>query len=252
MIYRTILVDDEPLAIQRLRGLLQKYDTFFQVVGEASSGNAALQLIEQYKPDIVFLDIEMPEMNGFELLQKLTHIPMVIFATAYDAYAIKAFEENSVDYLLKPIEEERLAKTVEKIKNLKSTPQYSISQLNQLLTQFIPKKEIFSLTVKCGDRFMVIPLEDVSYFQADDRYVFLYTLGSQHYITDLTISMLEEKLPEYFIRISRSVIVNYKQVREIQRYFAGKLVVLMRDKTESRLQTGSHYLNNLKKRMETI
>lgn len=249
-VYKTILIDDEPLAIQRVRGLLYRHAEFFQIIGEATNSNNGLELIEERQPDLIFLDIEMPEMNGFELLRKLTFMPMVIFATAYDSYAIKAFEEHSIDYMLKPVEEERLYRTIEKIKKLNALPKETIFQLSRVLEQFTPKKEIFSLTVKLGDRFIIVSLEDISHFEADDRYVFLYTLTGQNYITDLTISSLEAKLPNYFVRISRSIIINYTHTKEIQRYFTGKYIVIMRDKEGSRLQTGSHYLDNLKKRME--
>ncbi len=113
---RTIIIDDEQLALNRLRRLLSDYAEVFDIIAEGHNGAEGLAMVDQYTPDLIFLDIEMPLLNGFEMLAKVGKMPMVVFATAYDQYAIRAFEENSVDYLLKPIENERLQKTIEKIK----------------------------------------------------------------------------------------------------------------------------------------
>ncbi|WP_310587864.1 LytR/AlgR family response regulator transcription factor [Emticicia agri] len=114
--FKTILIDDEPLAISRLKRLLSHYSAVISIIDEAHNGQEGLEKIEAQKPDLIFLDIEMPLMTGFEMLANLSYMPKVIFSTAYDQYAIRAFEENSVDYLLKPIEAERLEKTIEKLK----------------------------------------------------------------------------------------------------------------------------------------
>src|SRR6218665_3218595 len=116
--FKTILIDDEPLAISRLKRLLGEYEAI-QVIAEAVNGREGLEKIEDLRPDLIFLDIEMPLMSGFEMLSRLTYMPVVVFATAFDQYAIKAFEENSIDYLLKPVEKDRLGKTIEKLQQLK-------------------------------------------------------------------------------------------------------------------------------------
>lgn len=248
---KTILIDDEPLAIGRLKRLLGKFEDF-EVIAEAKNGQEGLEKITQLKPDVIFLDIEMPEMTGFEMLAQLDFMPLVVFATAYDQYAIRAFEENSIDYLLKPIETERLEKTVEKLRKLKSNSGNSSvnNSLLQLIEQFKPKKDIHSISVKSGEKILFIPLTEISFFEAEDKYVFLNTTDGKQYLTNYTIASLEEKLPENFTRVSRSSIINSLIIKELQKYFSGKYLVIMRDIKASKIETGSAYGENLKKLME--
>ena len=249
---KTILIDDEPLAISRLRRLLTKYSDTFDIIAEAKNGEEGLDLIEAMKPDVIFLDIEMPVLNGFEMLSQLSYVPLVVFATAFDQYAIRAFEENSIDYLLKPIEAERLEKTVEKLAKLHQKPTENPFNANLLdmLEKLKPKKEIHSISVKVGERILFIPLSNISHFEADDKYVFLNTIEGKQHLTNYTISILEEKLPDYFVRISRATIVNSLVIKELQKSFNGKFVILMKDLKQSKLKTGSSYGENLKRLME--
>ncbi|WP_149240635.1 response regulator [Dyadobacter sp. 32] len=245
---KTILIDDEPLALSRLRRLLEKHSDVFLIISEAKNGAEGLVEIDRHHPDVIFLDIEMPLLNGFEMLSKLTKMPLVIFSTAYDQYAIRAFEENSVDYLLKPIENERLLKTIDKIRNIRSAGlihggnnnPYS-DNLLRLLEEMKPKREIFSLSVKSGDRILLIPLTDITHFEAEEKYVFLNTLDGQKYLLSYTLTALEEKLPSHYLRISRAGIVNSHHIKEIQKHFNGKFVVVMRDRKSSQLSSGSTY-----------
>lgn len=248
---KTILIDDEPLAIGRLKRLLGKYEDF-EVIDEAKNGQVGLEKIELHQPDVIFLDIEMPLLTGFEMLARLSFMPLVVFATAYDQYAIRAFEENSIDYLLKPIEADRLEKTVEKLRKLKSNSANSSmnSSLLKLIEQFKPKKDIHSISVKSGEKILFIPLHEISFFEAEDKYVFLNTTDGKQYLTNYTITTLEEKLPENFVRVSRSSIVNSLLIKELQKYFSGKYLVIMRDTKTSKIETGSTYGDNLKKLME--
>lgn len=224
-IWKTIIIDDEDLARQRLKRLLKPYDNF-EIIGEASNGAEGLEQIEQLQPELIFLDIEMPVLNGFEMLAKLKQQPKVVFTTAYDQYAIKAFEEDSIDYLLKPIETERLEKTVRKLQQSTQQPAIPL-QLETLMKQLMTKKEIKTLTVKIGDRILLIKLDDIIYIEAEDKYVFLHTADGKKHLTDFTISILEEKLPDHFIRIHRSSIINSNHIKEIRRGFNGALIFLM-------------------------
>ncbi|WP_373514072.1 LytR/AlgR family response regulator transcription factor [Persicitalea sp.] len=260
---RTILIDDEQLALDRLRRMMGGYSDVVDIIAEAHNGAEGLDLIENHKPDLIFLDIEMPLLNGFEMLAKVKVMPMVVFATAYDQYAIRAFEENSVDYLLKPIENERLQKTVDKIKSRtepketrnaeavekeeaeitkpQETREFYNQNLLRLLEKMQPKPEMHSLSVKSGERILLVPLTDVSHFEAEDKYVFLNTLDGQQYLVNHTLTSLEEKLPAQFLRVSRSVILNTHRIAEIQRYFNGKYLLIMRDRKATSLQSGSTY-----------
>ena len=243
---KTILIDDEPLALSRLRRLLQKYPDTFHIIGEAQNGVEGLVQINQLQPDLIFLDIEMPLLNGFEMLAKLSRMPMVIFSTAFDQYAVRAFEEKSVDYLLKPVEDERLQKTIEKLRNMTDTVKSNganpyTENLLRLLEEMKPKKEIFSLSVKSGDRILLIQLTEITHFEAEEKYVFLNTLDGQKYLLNYTLTSLEEKLPDHFLRISRAGIVNSHHIKEIRKHFNGKFTIMMRDRKASQLSSGSTY-----------
>lgn len=244
---KTILIDDEQLALNRLRRLLGDYTATFEIIAEGHNGAEGLELVEMHRPDLIFLDIEMPLLNGFELLAKVSVMPMVVFATAYDQYAIRAFEENSVDYLLKPIENERLQKTVAKVRNrvelapADGSPNPYSDNLLRLLEKMQPKQEMHAISVKSGDRILLIPINDISHFEAEDKYVFLNTLDGQQYLISHTLTVLEEKLPAHFTRISRSAIVNTHQISEIQRYFNGKYILVVRDRKATSLHSGTTY-----------
>lgn len=250
--YKTILIDDEPIAIGRLKRLLSHFGDTFSIVAEATNGHEGLEKIESIQPDLVFLDIEMPLMSGFEMLSKLSFMPLVVFVTAYDQYAIKAFEENSIDYLLKPVEKERLVKTVEKIKSFhpKQSNPFTQASLLQLIQQIKPQKELHSMSVKSGDKILFIPLTEISFFQADDKYVFLNTADGKQFLVNYTLSSLEEKLPTSFVRISRSAIVNSTRIKELEKYFNGKYLIAMNDQKNTKLESGITYHENLKQLME--
>lgn len=201
--YKTLIIDDESLARDRLRRLLTVHSDIFQVIGEAQNGQEGQQLVDTLKPDLIFLDIEMPLLNGFEMLRKLTHLPIVIFATAYDQYAIQAFEENSIDYLLKPILADRLERTVQKLQRFENeavNQEQQTQSLQQLLQQLQPPKTMTGMPVQVGDKIRLIPLNEVGYFEADGKYVYLYTQTNHKHLVDYTLNALEDKLPPHFVR----------------------------------------------------
>jgi len=230
--WKTIIIDDEQLARQRIKRLLTQYDEI-EIIAEAENGAEGLEIIESLKPDLIFLDIEMPVLNGFEMLAKLKHQPKVVFTTAYDQYAIKAFEEGSIDYLLKPIEIERLDKTIKKLKQTNLAP--AQVPIDELIRQIQGKKSIKTLTVKLGDKILLIKLDDIVHIQAEDKYVFLHTVDSKKHLTDFTLSTLEEKLPEEFLRIHRSEIINTEYIKEIRKGFNGALIFVLNNTAETRL-----------------
>jgi two-component system LytT family response regulator len=246
-IWNVLVIDDEPLARQRLKRLLKVHENIL-IIGEAGNGAEGLQQIQDLNPDLIFLDIEMPVYNGFEMLSRLTDPPKVIFTTAYDQYAVKAFEEESVDYLLKPIEQERLAKAVNKLKS-KQDPAYVIP-LELLMKQLNRKKEIKSLTVKTGDRIILVKLHELVFIDAEDKYVFLNTIDGKRHLTDFTLSSLQEKLPEEFVRISRSMIIHTELIKEIRKSFNGTFFFLMSDAQGSKLNSSRSYGSALKERFD--
>lgn len=231
--WKTIIIDDEQLARQRIKRLLKEYDEV-DIIGEAENGQEGLAIIEQLQPDLIFLDIEMPILNGFEMLSKLKNHPKVVFTTAYDQYAIKAFEEGSIDYLLKPIELERLDKTIKKLKQTNLNTAAPIA-IEDLLRQINGKKSIKTLTVKIGDKILLIKLSDIVHIQAEDKYVFLHTVDGKKHLTDFTLSTLEEKLPEEFVRIHRSDIINTDYIKEIRKGFNGALIFVLNNLNETRV-----------------
>jgi two-component system LytT family response regulator len=245
--WKALVIDDEPLARQRLKRLLKLHDNIL-VIGEAGNGAEGLQQVQDLNPDLIFLDIEMPVYNGFEMLSRLKDPPKVIFTTAYDQYAVKAFEEESIDYLLKPIEQERLAKALMKLQS-RQEPAYTIP-LELLMKQLNRKKEIKSLTVKIGNRIILVKLNDLAFIDAEDKYVFLNTTDGKRHLTDFTLSALQEKLPEEFVRISRSIIIHAELIKEIRKSFNGTFFFLMCDAQGSKLNSSRSYAAALRERFD--
>lgn len=224
--YNTLIIDDEPLARQRLRQLLIPYAASVTVIGEAANGEEGLKLIEALRPDLLFLDIEMPLLGGFDLLKQLKQQPRVVFVTAYDQYALKAFEENSIDYLLKPVEAPRLEKTIHKL--LQATAPAAAIDVHRLEERVRPiLQPISSLTVKLGDRILLVKVADLVAVEAEDKYVVLHTRDGKRHLTDYTLAGLEQQLPGHFIRIHRSTIINTEHIREIRKAFNGSYAFVM-------------------------
>jgi two-component system LytT family response regulator len=241
---KTIIIDDELIGTQRLKRLLEPYH-LFEVMAEASNGKEGYDLIEKMHPDVIFLDIEMPVMNGFEMLKLIRHKPKVVFTTAFDQYAIKAFEENSIDYLLKPIEKDRLELTVKKLQSSASFFP-NMDSIQNLIKAMQPKKELKTLTVRLGDKIMLVRLDEISYIEAEDKYVFLHCIDGSSHLTDFTMAYLEEKLPDEFVRIHRSFIINSDQIKEIRKSFNGALSFTLNDKDMTRLNSSRSYSSNLR------
>lgn len=246
-IWNALIIDDEVLARQRLMRLLKEHETI-TVIGEAGNGLEAVQQIEALHPDLIFLDIEMPVFNGFEVLKRLTAQPKVIFTTAYDQYAVKAFDAESIDYLLKPIEKERLSKAVNRLQQIQ--PAVYTLPLEQLIRQLSAKKEIKSLTVKLGDRIVLVKLADLGYIEAEEKYVFLNTVDGKRHLTEFTLAALEQKLPESFVRISRSLIINTELIKEIRKSFNGTFNFTINDLNERKLSSSRSYGAALKERLD--
>ncbi|TWO31521.1 response regulator transcription factor [Seonamhaeicola sediminis] len=247
--YTTIIIDDEAPARLGLKNMLKAFPETFQVIGTAENVTQAKEKIERQTPDIIFLDIEMPGQTGFDLLANLQTIPMVVFCTAYDEYALQAFETNSIDYLIKPVKQERLKKTVEKLKTFsksKSTDEI-LNVLKEISNKKAPKK-MTSITVKKRDKLIFIKLEDVLYFEANDNYVTIHCDFQNHLSTE-TISGLEQKLPDNFLRIHRGIIINKDHVKDIQTYFNSRFIITLNNKSAISITSGRSYNETIKQWM---
>lgn len=242
----TLIIDDEPIARERLKRLLAGFDHFFQIIGEARNGVEGLEMIEALKPDLIFLDIQMPGKTGFEMLKELTHFPIIIFCTAYEEYALKAFNTVALDYLVKPVERERLKLTVEKLERKHEPGSFQqIEELLELIRQKGPEKKIHSIPHKIGDRVILIKPEKITHFVASEKYVEFFTDDSKKYITDISLKKLEETLPDNFVRVQRGAIVNIDYVREFRKYFRGKYVLVLDDLKNTKIESGRSYSHTI-------
>ena len=179
---RTVIVEDEAPSRERLKSMLLEFDDI-ELVGEAYDGPDGVKLIDKIKPDLAFLDIQLPVFTSIEILQKIKHHPLIIFITAYDEYAIKAFEVNAVDYLLKPTTRERLQEAIHRARQHHPKFQDILSVMEGILDK---KRFSDRFTVKIGDEILLIPTEDILWFHAEDKYVFIHTYD-QKYLIDETL-----------------------------------------------------------------
>ncbi|MFY7816873.1 MAG: LytR/AlgR family response regulator transcription factor [Akkermansiaceae bacterium] len=236
---RTLIVDDEPLARQGLR-LLASEELDLEIIGECENGPDALVVIENNAPALLFLDVQMPEMDGFELLAKLPRdrLPLVIFTTAYNQHAVRAFEAHALDYLLKPIRQDRFRDSVARARmHMKNQEANAAARglLGLLAAQQssqpgrMPESFLTRLTIKSHDRVVVVKILDVDSIESAGNYVAV-NVGKESHILRETLNVLESQLdPEKFFRISRSAIVNLERVRELQPMSKGEHVIVLQN-----------------------
>ena len=237
-----IIVDDEELARVRLRKLLKTFSEL-HVVGEAENGLAAVEKVNDLKPDLIFLDIQMPGLSGFEVLKKITSKPVVIFTTAFDEYAIEAFNENSVAYLLKPIEKDKLRRAIEKSKLMLRNP--AEVDYHQLL-RLVNKKNLTHFISKLGSKVKFIPAEEVCYISARDKYTFIHLTNGSEYIIDHTLSELESFNDSSFLRIHRGVIININYIYEAEKAGNSRYLFTLKDIKKSQVQSGTKYAQTIR------
>ena len=234
-----IIADDETLARNVIKKYLQAFP-HMQLVAECGNGLTALNKINELHPDLVFLDIQMPDLDGLSLLAELEQLPLVIFTTAFDQYAVKAFELNAVDYLLKPFDKDRFAAAIKKIMDQKISPaflekkinsiQHSLSQVMQTDKNFISR-----ILIKGKSGYSFLDVEEITWFEADSDYVKIHT-KEKVYLKNISLNELEAKLsPRTFIRIHRSSIVNVKCVKELKPYFNGEYHLYLTNGQELKL-----------------
>lgn len=249
MTYKVLIADDESIAREILQTHLNRYPQV-ELLAACSDGKEALKNIEKYEPDIVFLDIQMPELNGIDLAKylKTNKLPLIVFVTAFDNYAIQAFETNAIDYLLKPFDDERFDRMFQKVlKQLELTNKQEFSvvfeKYGQFFQQLIQPNYTEIITVKDGGRIQLLKTTDLIYIEADGNYISIHTEKTKHLQLE-TLSNFEKKLnPKNFVRIHRSIIVNLHFIKEIQSHFNGDYSVIM--KNEKVLRMSRNYKDNL-------
>lgn len=226
---KAVIIDDERLARQELKHLLCKHSDTINIVEEASNGIEGIKAIKKHTPDIVFLDIHMPEMDGFEMLKQLDEIPKVVFISAYDEYALEAFKVNALDYLLKPVDPVRLSETLEKIQKENEDEFFSSVKNTREERKLDIKDRIY---IKDGEKSFFPYLKDVRYFESQGKYVRVF-FDEERPMILRSLNALEDKLsPEDFFRANRKYLINIHSITSIENWFNGGLKVKLSDKTE--------------------
>lgn len=223
-----IIIDDEKLARELLTEFIGAFPKI-EIVAECEKGKDAVEAIDALKPDLIFLDVQMPGMNGFEVLEKIEHDPYVIFTTAYDQYAIKAFEKNAVDYLLKPLDEERFGLAINRALTRKKLEHNNIEDLLKGIKADRKDSYDSHIFVQKSEKLFNLPVEEIIYLEASGDYTIITTKADQ-FVSSSGIGKLEEIMnPDMFIRVHRSTIINLTFLKEIERHFNGGMIVKMQN-----------------------
>ena len=255
---RAYLVDDEPLAVQRLRRLLVATGRV-DIVGSTTEPESALEYLRAHQVDVLFLDVQMPELTGFDLIQQLETPPLVVFTTAYDRYALDAFEANSIDYLLKPVEPDRLQRALDKVERMSGASDRASSGSHvpgdlhalarELAAQLTPQRAPDRIASQSGERVVLLDLARVSHFVSRDKLTFAVVNGREH-VVDRTLAELETTLDgKRFVRIHRATIVNITAVHEIDRWVDGGVLVRLKDEKKTELPVARDRVRELKRRL---
>lgn len=253
---RAYVVDDELPALKRLTRMIEETGRI-EIAGSTTNPKTALQFLSSDTPDVLFLDIQMPEMDGFDLLSRLPHQPLVIFATAYDQYALKAFEVNSIDYLLKPVEPDQLERAIGKLERLRGegAPTWldrpELSAFLRELSRNLNGRPGYldRIAVRIGDRTQFLDLATVTHFFSRDRLTYAAT-GTRSYCVEWPIAELEQKLdPARFFRIHRGILLNVHWIGEVAPAFGGRLTIRLKDDKRTGLTVARDRTRELKTRL---
>ncbi len=232
---QTLIIEDEELARNLLRSYLKDHPDI-EIIGECENGFDGVKAINEKKPDLVFLDIQMPKITGFEMIELLDYKPQIIFTTAYDQYALKAFELNAVDYLLKPFSKDRLLAAIEKVKHRILNEEDNTEKLEELSNLRPGDAFIDRVVVKDRHKIHIITVDQIRYIESLDDYVMIYTNDGRH-MKQKTMKYFENYLdPKNFIRIHRSYIVQVDNIAEIQQYEKEAYIVILKDKDKTKLK----------------
>jgi two-component system LytT family response regulator len=233
---RTLIADDEPLARERLRALLARHADV-EIIGECSNGADAIEAITDLRPDLVLLDVEMPRFDGFAVLEALDpdSLPAIVFVSAHDQYAVRAFEAHALDYILKPFDEARVDRALHRVRGqlagAADTSLHTDPRLLSLLEELRDRRRPDRLVVKTGGRVVFLRTEDIDWVEASGNYVRLHVGGESHLLRESMKNMERRLDPSTFVRIHRSAIVNVDRIRELEPWFHGEYIVILRDGT---------------------
>lgn len=249
---RAFLVDDEPLALRQLARLLERTKRV-TVTGTSSDPVEAIRQLESADCDVLFTDIQMPELSGFQMLTRIDPQPLVVFTTAYSQYALQAFQVNSIDYLLKPIDEKQLDRALSKLDRIRGglEPKPNLEQLLERLTAALPPKQSYParLPSKLGERIEFVDVARVTHFYANDKLTYAAT-PKKDFVVDYTISELEELLdPARFVRIHRATIANLDYVRELYSWFSDRMMLRVNDGKDTELTVARERVRTLKDKL---
>jgi two-component system LytT family response regulator len=239
---KVLIIDDEQLARDLLKNYLSR-DPRLELVGECSNGFEGVLSIQELKPDLVFLDIQMPKITGFEMLELLNEPPVIIFATAYEEFAIRAFEANAVDYLLKPYPVERVQVAVEKALKTILAGNSNKEELEHLSVAHEEHSGLLSrIVVKSGSKIRIIPVDTIDYLESEDDFVMIYCKEG-HFLKQKTMKFFESHLdPNKFIRIHRSCMVNSSQIAEIQQYGKESWILLTKQGAKLKISKSGYLI----------
>ena len=230
--YSTLIVDDEPLARKMIKEYLQDFPEI-KIIGECRNGRQAVKAINEDKPDLVFLDIRMPGMDGFEVLEHIDYIPQIIFTTAYGDYALKAFEVNAIDYLLKPYNRKRFSEAIQKVIYRSAKPNNEIEKILHVLQQSKePEDNLKRIFVRVGRKIISVQLHDILWIEADGDYTQLHTNSGTH-LCNLSLNALEQRLDSnQFLRVHRSFIIASNSIEHLRGDGEGGFVAFLKDKSK--------------------
>jgi two-component system LytT family response regulator len=241
-ILRIVIIDDEALARRALRRVIERHSDV-EIVGECSDGSEAVRVLQETHPDLIFLDIEMPRLSGFEVVERIkpNEIPHIVFVTAHEQYALDAFKVHAVDFLVKPIREEKISDVLQRVTHL--TEQSRIREIDSRLDSILqilgtqnstlPHRQTMErIPIKNRGRIYFVEISSIDWIQADGNYITLHTGSIKHLVRMKMVSMEEKLDPKMFIRIHRSVIVNIHSIKELRPYFNGAYTILLHDETK--------------------
>jgi len=225
---KALIIDDEPLAVQIIKEFVATFNEI-EIIGEYNNGFDAIKAINELKPDLVFLDIQMPKLTGFEMLELIENPPFIVFTTAYEEFALKAFEKNAVDYLLKPFSKARFDQAIVKVLKQNEDKKSSVNYL-PLIENIQSSKEVLDrVIVKESGKIFIIPVNEIFFIEAADDYVVINT-ANKEYVKNSTMKYYADKLPaDCFVRIHRSCIININFIKEIQPYNKETYSVIMKN-----------------------